>query len=242
MIEDLLMIEIENLTLNYGSENALKDVSFSIHRGECVSIVGASGCGKTSLLYLIAKLLEPTEGGITTAEDEASIGFLFQKDLLLPWKTITKNIVLGLENSSDNRERAGFLLREFEIEEHAGKYPHQLSEGQKQRAALARALIRKPALLLLDEPTSSLDEISKELMQDVIKRTAAEFSLTMVTVTHSIEEATYLGSRILVMKKGGIHSILANKAFSIKNARTEPSFFQTCCSLREQLKEVSAYE
>ena len=133
-------------------------------------------------------------------------------------------------------------MREFEIEEHAGKYPHQLSEGQKQRAALARALIRKPALLLLDEPTSSLDEISRELMQDVIKRTAAEFSLTMVTVTHSIEEAAYLGNRVLIMKKGGIHSILENKAFSIDNARTDTSFFQTCCNLRDMLLEVSAYE
>ena len=236
------MIEVENLALNYGSETALKDVSFSIERGECISVVGASGCGKTSLLYLIADILVPSGGRISISEDAASTGFIFQKDLLLPWKTIHGNILLGLERNRTNKDRAESLLRECGIDEHGNKYPHQLSGGQKQRAALARALIREPELLLLDEPTSSLDEISREIMQDLLKKTAGDLQLTMVTVTHSVEEAAYLGKRILVMKKGGIYSIVENNAFPVDSARTDQAYFETCCRIRSLLKEAEYHE
>ncbi|QEN03669.1 ABC transporter ATP-binding protein [Thiospirochaeta perfilievii] len=237
------MISLQNVDLWYGSEHALDNINFSIDRGETLAIVGASGCGKTSILYLLADLLKPTSGNISnTYNKPMKKGLLFQTDMLLPWKNILNNTLLGLKNNKRKKEEAMDLLKMYNIQDQAYKYPSQLSGGQRQRAALARTILNSPDLLLLDEPTSALDEISKELLQNQLKETADLFGLTLILVTHNIEEAVYLGKSILIMEQKKIIKKIDNPSYSINNSRSDPSFFEVCCQVRQSLKEANVYE
>lgn len=244
-----MIFSLKQVDLFYGEEKALQDISFSVERGETVSIVGASGCGKTSLLYLLGGLLSPSSG---VADVNAAIkdktGFMFQDDRLLPWKTVLHNTLLGLKMTQKNGDRvetngdrANSLLTSFGLGSHINKYPHQLSGGQRQRAALARVMMRDPELLLLDEPTASLDELSKESLQDEIKSTITGNDVTMVLVTHNIEEAVFMGQRILIMKQGEIHAELKSDVSVMERPREQTAFFDTTREVRRLLAEVKAY-
>ncbi len=202
------MIQIEALGVNYGSEYALRHVDLSISQNTTCAIIGPSGCGKTTLLYTIAGLLVPTEGSVsidgkqlTAVRKETSV--ILQNAGLLPWKTAFENVALGLLPSGQSKAciiaNTTAMMEELGILEHKDKYLSQLSGGQKQRTAIARALVREPDLLLMDEASSSLDAISREHLQNLVLRLYKKRPLTMVFVTHSIEEAVYLGQSIVVM-------------------------------------------
>lgn len=184
---------------------ALRDVSFSIRRGEFLSLLGASGCGKTSLLRILAGLLAPDAGRVTWNEGARpqETGFVFQEPALMPWASVGANIrlplrLLGIDGRNAKLRMCEVLAR-VGLEKFRDAYPHELSGGMKMRASLARALIVKPKLLLMDEPFAALDEISRFKLNDELLALCQDLNCTVVFVTHSVFEAAYLSTRTLVM-------------------------------------------
>jgi NitT/TauT family transport system ATP-binding protein len=187
---------------------ALRDLSLRIRAGEFVSIVGASGCGKTTLLRLLDGLLEPTSGTVLIDGREVTRpgpdrGFVFQQDRLFPWRTVEGNTLLGPEMQRKATGAARGLARQFlrlvGLDGFDGYYPHELSGGMRQRVNLARALAVEPEVLLMDEPFASLDAQTREIMQAELLRIWRETGKTVVFVTHQIDEAVYLSDRVLVL-------------------------------------------
>jgi NitT/TauT family transport system ATP-binding protein len=191
------------------SEQVLEDITFSIGEGEIVSILGQSGCGKSTLLNVLGGF-EKCEGGSVTVGGMPVIRpnrkcvMLFQDYGLLPWRSILGNVELGLEPlrlpSKEQKERALKYIRLVGLEEKSTAFPHQLSGGMKQRVALARALAMQPELLLMDEPFAALDTFTRYALQDELLRIQAREGVTIVLVTHDIDEAVYLSDRVFVMK------------------------------------------
>ena len=184
---------------------ALRDVTFSIRRGELLSLLGASGCGKTSLLRIIAGLLAPDRGSVTWKDGARprETGFVFQDAALMPWASVGANIrlplrLLGIDGRAADL-RVHEALAQVGLEKFRDAFPHELSGGMKMRASLARALIVKPKLLLMDEPFSALDEISRFKLNDELLALWQNLDCTVVFVTHSVFEAAYLSTRTLVM-------------------------------------------
>jgi NitT/TauT family transport system ATP-binding protein len=194
------------LTLNSLSKRfdngltALEGLSFNVSKGECVALVGLSGCGKSTALKLIAGLETPSKGTITCATDK--IGFVFQDPTLLPWANVTENIYLPLKLQKFTREAAlPLMTKEIErvgLKGFENARPHQLSGGMQMRVSLARALITRPELLLLDEPFAALDEITRFKMNEEFIALQRDSGITCVFVTHSLYEAVYLSQRVLV--------------------------------------------
>jgi len=189
---------------------AVKDVSLSVNEGEVVSLIGPSGCGKSTLLNMGAGLYPPTAGevfvdGTLVTEPNPHVAFMLQKDLLLPWRTIRRNVELGLEirktPAAARKERALELLDKCHLTQFADHYPHQLSGGMRQRAALARTLAVDPTVLLMDEPFSALDAQTKMILQQDLARTLADEGRTAVFITHDLAESVALSDRILVMSE-----------------------------------------
>lgn len=184
--------------------HALDRVDLSIAPGAFVCLVGPSGCGKTTLLKVIAGLTAPSSGTVGFGRDpDPGIGMVFQDHGLFPWMTLRDNVAFGLEamgvDAASRQSSANALLDQLGLGEFRSRYPHELSGGMRQRAAIARALITRPQVLLMDEPFSSLDAQSKLVLQDEIQRLWAEQGQTVVYVTHDVEEAVILGDRVLVM-------------------------------------------
>lgn len=208
------------------------------------AIIGPSGCGKTTLLYILAGLLAPA-GGEVRINGQAvngirkSTGLILQDFGLLPWKTVWDNTALGLRarrlDCDTVSNKVSVILDELGIAEHKHKFPNQLSGGQKQRVAIARTLVTEPDLLLLDEASSSLDEITREAIQNLILKLIKKRSITMVMVTHSIEEAVFLGQKIVVMKKAGISSVIENPYFGDEAVRLRPEYYKMCLDVRMKL-------
>ena len=187
--------------------SVIKDVNLDIKSGEIVALLGPSGCGKSTLLRLIAGLEVPTSGEVTIDErkivgldDRCSI--VFQEPRLLPWRTIVENVELGLRGRKDNG-KALQLLAEVGLGEFAACLPRQVSGGMAQRAALSRALISEPQVLLLDEPLAALDALTRLQMQDLLSQLVATTGVTIVLVTHDIDEALYLADRLVVLGERG---------------------------------------
>jgi NitT/TauT family transport system ATP-binding protein len=187
---------------------AVRDVTFDIADGEFVSIVGASGCGKTTLLRMLEGLIAPTSGSIDLDGkplDGPGCGpaMVFQQDRLLPWRNVLNNVLLGPEIrsrvSSSERDRAAHYIHLVGLRGFEKHYPHELSGGMRQRVNLARALTAEPDVLLLDEPFASLDAQTREIMQAELLRVWRETKKTAVFVTHQIDEAVYLSDRVLVL-------------------------------------------
>ncbi|HWE76099.1 MAG TPA: ABC transporter ATP-binding protein [Stellaceae bacterium] len=204
-------LEVRNLAKSYGKDGreveALRDVNFSIADGEFVSIVGASGCGKTTLLRLLDGLIAPTTGAIYldgTVMQGPGFGraLVFQQDRLLPWRNVLSNVQFGPEiqhrNGKAERERAAHYVDLVGLRGFEKHYPHELSGGMRQRVNLARALNAEPEVLLLDEPFASLDAQTREIMQAELLRITTEARKTAIFVTHQIDEAVYLSDRVLV--------------------------------------------
>jgi NitT/TauT family transport system ATP-binding protein len=205
--------EIQRLSKTYARNElvALQGVNLSLHRGEFVSVVGSSGCGKSTLLKIMAGLLPPTTGrvvleGKPVLGPRADIGMMFQQATLLPWKTTLENIVLPIEIRNGRSAakaasgRALELLRLVGLGDFANVYPGELSGGMAQRASICRMLVADPAVLLLDEPFSALDELTRDFMNMELQRICMERQATAFLVTHSLAEAVILSDRILVMK------------------------------------------
>ena len=189
---------------------AVQSLSFSVARGEFVSVVGPSGCGKSAILNLVAGLDHPTEGTVLLAGEKVTgpsqhVGFMLQKDLLLPWRTIRHNVEFGLEtrglSAEARRDRAVKELKRCRLGEFGERYPYQLSGGQRQRAALARTLAIDPDVVLLDEPFSALDAQTKLVLQRGFAETIATSGITTLLITHDLAEAVAMSDRILVMSE-----------------------------------------
>jgi sulfonate transport system ATP-binding protein len=179
----------------------LRELDFTLDYGEFVCIIGRSGCGKSTLLRIIAGL-EAAQAGTVIADAHQAISF--QEPRLVPWLKVWKNVCLGMkfQNKAEMREAAGAALESVGLAEKAGSWPLTLSGGQAQRVSLARALIRKPKLLLLDEPFGALDAMTRREMQDLLAALAERHGLSVVMVTHDEDEARRLADRILVMEDG----------------------------------------
>ncbi|MBD2844273.1 ABC transporter ATP-binding protein [Paenibacillus sp. IB182496] len=205
---------------NEGAEPVLSNVSLQVERGEFVSLVGPSGCGKSTLLHVLGGFARPDRGevrlgGAPLAGPASRAVMLFQEYGLLPWRSALGNVELGLEplgmSVSDRRERARYYLQLVQLDDKRALLPHQLSGGMKQRVALARALAVRPELLLMDEPFAALDTFTRYHLQDQLLELQRKEALTVVLVTHDIDEAVYLSDRVLLMEggPGRIHTELA---------------------------------
>ena len=187
---------------------AVEGVDFAVRSAEFLTIVGPSGCGKSTLLNIIAGLEEPTTGrilvdGVHVSERPRYFGYMFQKDLLFPWRRVRDNVAIGLEvlgtPRSEARARALDILRRFELDAFAEKYPAQLSGGMRQRVALMRTLLCDREILLLDEPFGALDALTRSIMQEWLLGIWEKDHRTVIFITHDIEEAIFLSDRILTM-------------------------------------------
>jgi NitT/TauT family transport system ATP-binding protein len=187
---------------------ALENVSLTIERGEFVTFLGPSGCGKSTLLRLISGLSPATEGevrvnGMTPQNARELMSFIFQDATLLPWRTVEQNVGLGLELEYAARavrqERVAKMLDLVGLGHVAERYPRQLSGGMKMRVSIARALVSRPRILLLDEPFAALDEMTRDRMNEELLRLYAEQRWTVLFVTHSVAEAVFLSSRIVIL-------------------------------------------
>ena len=205
------LLEIKNVSLTYQTLTdeikAIENLSFSCSKGDFVSVIGPSGCGKTTILSLIAGLIQPTEGEILINNKRVKsgfeVGYMLQKDHLFPWRNIEKNLFLPLEikkiDTAENKKFALSLAEKYGLKDFVKKYPHQLSGGMRQRAALIRTLASKPEILLLDEPFSALDYQTRlSVCEDVYKIIKQE-KKTTVLVTHDITEAISMSDIIIVL-------------------------------------------
>jgi NitT/TauT family transport system ATP-binding protein len=189
---------------------AATNVTFAIQPGEVVSIIGPSGCGKSTLLNMGSGLARPSAGTVKVGGHEVSgpnrhVAFMLQKDLLMPWRTIAENVEFGLElrgvKKADRKATSERLLDQCHLTGFGGHYPHQLSGGMRQRAAMARTLAVDPQVLLMDEPFSALDAQTKMILQQDLARTVKEHGKTVLFITHDLVEAVALSDRILVMSE-----------------------------------------
>ncbi|WP_061292419.1 ABC transporter ATP-binding protein [Herbidospora cretacea] len=204
-----MSLRFENVSMEYQKDRpVLERIDLEVPAGEFVTVVGASGSGKSTLLSLVAGLVRATRGRITldgqTIEGPGpDRGMAFQSPSLYPWRTVAQNVAFGLETRGFSRqarkERVEWLLEEVGLTEHAHKLPGSLSGGQQQRVSIARALARSPKVLLLDEPFGALDVQTKEDMQLFIRQVWQDLGTTVVMVTHDVEEAVFLGRRVLVL-------------------------------------------
>ena len=208
------MLKLENVKKTYDGKNILKDINLEIGSGEIVSILGPSGCGKTTLLNLILGITEIDSGKIyfdgqditEVSMEKRGFNIVFQDYALFPNLNVYQNITYGLRNKPNIsiKEEVEELISLLGLEEHLDKKVEQLSGGQKQRVALARTMVMKPKILLLDEPLSALDGVIKESIKDRIKTIAKEYHLTTIIVTHDPEEALTLSDRVMILNEGGI--------------------------------------
>lgn len=208
------MLEIRNLKKSYDGVTILHDINLTIEDGEIVSILGPSGCGKTTLLNLILGLTDADEGEIIfqgknvldIPMEARGFNIVFQDYALFPNLNVYKNITYGLKNKPDvsTRQEVEDMIDLLGLREHLDKKIEQLSGGQKQRVALARTMVMKPKILLLDEPLSALDGVIKESIKDKIRQIAREFKLTTIIVTHDPEEALTLSDKVLIVNNGTI--------------------------------------
>ncbi|WP_175652445.1 ABC transporter ATP-binding protein [Pseudomonas sp. Marseille-P9899] len=209
-------VSIQNLEKTYAGSPVFKEINFEIQRGEFITLLGPSGCGKSTLLRCIAGLT-PVDSGkilldghdlVPQSPQKRGIGMVFQSYALFPNMTVAQNVAFGLRmqkvKGEDSQTRVNEALRMVELQDFAGRYPHQLSGGQCQRVALARSLVTRPRLLLLDEPLSALDARIRKHLREQIRQIQRELGLTTVFVTHDQEEALTLSDRIFLMNQGKI--------------------------------------
>lgn len=195
-------VVLENLGKRFGDgAPVLEDINATVHQGEFVALLGASGCGKSTLLNIISGLDVPTSGALEVPEDGAA--FMFQDSSLFPWLTAQGNVELALKlrgvGRAERRVRAAELLDLVNLGHSAGKRPHELSGGMRQRVALARSLSQDKPLLLMDEPFAALDAITRDLLHNELERIWKETGRTIIFVTHNVREAVRLGQRVLLL-------------------------------------------
>jgi ABC-type nitrate/sulfonate/bicarbonate transport system ATPase subunit len=242
----LLISEVSKFfpTADGGKVHVLDRMSLSVAAGEMVSLIGPSGCGKSTLLRLVAGLDHPTSGDLRIGPEpitqpSAERGLMFQDPNLFPWLTVRRNIQSGLVARGVLRQRrleVEEFMRLMGLEAFANVYPHQLSGGMAQRAALARALINHPRVLLLDEPLGALDQFTRMRMQDEVLRVWQARGTTMVLVTHDIDEAIYMSDRIAIMtpRPGRIERLI-DVSLPRPRQRNSPAFLELRAAILEML-------
>ncbi|WGF90706.1 ABC transporter ATP-binding protein [Marinivivus vitaminiproducens] len=198
-------VQVEDLVRTFDDRTVLRHLDLEIARGEFVVLLGASGCGKSTLLRILADLDRGFTGEVVVPRKRA---VAFQAPRLMPWKTVWRNVVLGLPGRPD-RERAMAALEEVGIGHRADQWPKVLSGGEAQRASLARALVREPELLLLDEPFAALDALTRMKAQNLVAELWQLHGCAVLLVTHDVEEAVLLADRVLVMEAGVIRHEVA---------------------------------
>lgn len=222
-MENLNCIAFENVSKAYGENRILEDFNLQIAKGEFLTVIGSSGCGKTTVLKLINGLISPDSGRITVNEEDVSqvnqiqlrrrIGYVIQEVGLFPHMTVKRNIsyvpnLVKQDSQEEIRQNVEKLVQIVGLEKDIqSRYPNELSGGQRQRVGLARALAARPEILLMDEPFGAVDEINRKLLQEEILKIYHDLKVTIVFVTHDIKEAMKLGTRVLVMDKGKIIQI-----------------------------------
>ncbi|MFP3945568.1 MAG: ABC transporter ATP-binding protein [Archaeoglobaceae archaeon] len=244
------MIEARNISKTYeNGVEALNNISFNVKEGESCSIIGPSGCGKSTLLFIFSGLLDPSGGEAKVSgrkmssrnKDIRDIALVLQDYGLFPWKTVHQNISIGMEirgiDKKKSHQRIGNLLSDLGLEGFENYYPKQLSGGMRQRVAFARALALDPQILLMDEPLSSLDALSRERLQNFLLDLWIKNNITMLLVTHSIEEAVFLGKKIVVLspRPGEVVSIIDNSEAGSAEYRNKKEFFQKCREVRQSV-------
>ena len=232
---DVLMLKDVNKSFEteLGSLEVLKNINFTIKKGEIVSIIGPSGSGKSTILNIISGLLTPTSGEVIT---NGEIGYMFQKDHLLEWRTIWKNIMLGLEiKKEETEEKQKFLenlLTKYGLIDFRNNYPYELSGGMRQRIALIRTLAIQPSLLLLDEPFSALDYQTRLMVSDDVYQIIKDTNTSAILVTHDISEAIAMSDKIIVLSKRPA-SIINIHEISIECDERTPLKTRTSSEFRE---------
>ncbi len=244
------VVRIGGVSKQFGPTTALDGIELEIEAGELVSLIGPSGCGKSTLLRIVGDLIEPSSGSVVVngkparqARKDRDYGIVFQDPVLYDWRTVAKNVALPLEMAGWSRqkrnERVGRMLELVELQDFAGHRPWQLSGGMQQRVSIARALSFDPALLLMDEPFGALDEMTRERLNAELLRIWQASGSTVVFVTHSIAEAVFLSTRIVVMsaRPGRISKIIPVDLPQPRTqaTREDPRFFELATEVREAL-------
>ena len=228
------MLKIRDLELSYGAEPVLEGVDLDVRAGEFVSLIGPSGCGKSTLLRTVMRLQRPSAGEVSLDLPLDQVGFLFQDDALLPWRTARDNVALGLRihgrSRPEARQEADRWLASVGLRGLEGRYPRELSGGQRKRVAIAQVLALKPRLLLMDEPFASLDAIVRHyLTEDLLGWVEGE-DLTVLMVTHDLEEAVAVSDQVVLLGNGprahvkGRYTVPLPRPRDLMRAREHPGF------------------
>lgn len=244
-MSEVLGVHLENLKKSFGSKEVIRNLNLQIEQGSFISLVGPSGCGKSTVLRLIAGLENPTSGLVEIDEDHAqNFGFVFQDANLLPWKTVAENVALPFELSpllkgtakSEIDRRTLDVLSKVKMTDSKDLFPHQLSGGMKMRVSLARALIGKPQMLLMDEPFAALDEFTRNEMQVQLRDLWQQEKLTVIFVTHSLLESAFLADRVVLLK-GPDGQIAMDKKLNLPMKRDDN--LRTSAEFNQIVKEIS---
>ena len=255
------VVSAQDLSLTFetndGPVHALSEVNLDVQQGDFVSFIGPSGCGKTTFLRVIADLEKPTGGTISVngmtpeqAREARAYGYVFQAASLLPWRTIEKNIAVPLEimgyEKSDQQARIDRVLKLVDLENFGKKYPWQLSGGMQQRASIARALAFAADLLLMDEPFGALDEIVRDHLNEQLMKLWDTTNKTICFVTHSIPEAVYLSTKIVVMspRPGRVTDVIDSTLPKERplDIRETPEFLAIAARVRDGLRAGHSYD
>lgn len=246
------MICIKDLSVRYEAFGeryaALEDINLELEAGQTCAIIGPSGCGKSTILKVLAGIIKDFAGtvkinGQPITPSQQKIGFIPQNYGLLPWKNVYENICLGVKiknkKANTDQKTLEFFIQQLGLRGLENRYPGELSGGQQQRVALARSFLLQPDLLLMDEPFSALDAITREDIQDVFLTVWKKYSVSTVLVTHYVEEAVYLGQKIVILSgaPGKVSKIIDNPLFGIEDIRSQPNFFQLTQELRKMIKK-----
>jgi NitT/TauT family transport system ATP-binding protein len=236
---DWHMIELDGVSVRYGPFTAVENITFEAPAGQFVAVVGPTGCGKSSLLNVVAGLLVPVQGSVRTGGQAVTAvnkdcGYMFQVDALLPWKTALDNVLLGPILRGTPRAEARQLAREWlervGLKGFEDRYPHQLSGGQRKRVAMAQVLVNRPPILLMDEPFSALDVQTRSLMEQELLGLWQELGATVLFVTHDLEEGIALSDRVLLLTAGphshikGDYAVELSRPRNVVEARFTPGF------------------
>lgn len=246
------MIAMNNLTVQYSThKNAstvLGPISMDVSEGETLSVIGPSGCGKSTLLGVLSGLVPIHSGSVMIHGEHVNphkhvIGFIPQNYGLLPWKTVEQNCFLGmnirkLKKSAYPKEQIQFVLEKLDLLPLLHRYPRELSGGQQQRVSIARSFLLRPQLLLMDEPFSALDAMTREEAQELFLELWNRFHTTTLLVTHSIEEALFIGKRVAILSPcpGKLVRMIDNPLFGTDNPRINPEFQQLVASIRDIIR------
>ena len=244
------MIAIKDLSVSYGDHDdatlVLDKININIGKGEIYTFIGPSGCGKSTFLYVLSGILQDYTGIVLIDDRPVNpkaqrIGLILQNYGLLPWKNVRQNIILGVKIKGQPREEEyyDYILKQLGIDQLLDRYPKELSGGQQQRVAIARAFLLKPDILLMDEPFSALDAISREELQELFLKIWQEHNVTTVFITHSVDEALYLGSKIVVFSDapGKILGVFDNPCFQLDNLRYRDEYYEMSMHLRKILNK-----